>query len=472
MMQPQSTPEVVERVRRVESSLVVEPPVWSREGEHAALAERMAYHRVPGLSVAVINNGQIEWVRGYGAVEAGRGAPVTPTTVFQACSISKHVAMVGTMRLVEDGLLDLDEDANRYLTAWKLPPNGPWQPRITLRQLLGHTAGLVYNWYRGFRRGEPVPTLLEVLEGRPPANTPPVRAVMLPGSRFRYSGSHYSVLQQLLVDTTGTPFPELLHALVFAPLGMRDSSFDQGYPDSRAGSVAVGHYLGGEPVHGKWRVIPEMAGAGLWTTPADLARLALEIQRAHRGLPTTFLTKQIVDQALTPQVDEGFGLGAELQGKGASLRFGHSGGNIGYACLSTAYAARGLGAVAMTNGEDGRWVIQELFRAIAREYGWPDYEPQRIATEVDGRVYDAYVGEYELRPGMRLTIRREEDALLLEAPGQPPLEVRPCSEIEFFSDALNSEVAFSEGAGGEVTGLVLRQEGQEAQARKVRRDEQ
>ncbi len=468
MTSAEEAPQVAARIRRVEAGLVIEPPVWSQEGEPATILERMEYHRVPGLSVAVINGERIEWARGYGVLEAGKEEPVTTESIFQACSISKHVAMVGTLRLIQEGMLDLDEDANRYLKSWKLPPNGGWQPRVTLRQLLGHTAGLVYNWYRGFRRGEPVPTLLDVLEGRPPANTPPVRVMMLPGSRFRYSGSHYSVLQQLLVDVTGTPFPELMRALVLEPLGMNDSNYDQGYPDTRPESVAVGHYTGGGPVYGKWRVIPEMAGAGLWTTPSDLARLALEIQRAHQGRSSQFLGKEFVDEALRAQIEDGFGLGTQLEGKGESGRFGHSGGNIGYACLSTAYTERGFGAVAMTNGEDGWAVIQELFRAVAREYAWPEYEPRREVGQIETRVYESYTGEYDLRPGYSLSIGQREGMLLLEAPGQAGVELHPRSETEFFSKALNLEVVFGRDEGGEVTGLSLRQEGQEMKAKKAR----
>lgn len=368
-------------------------------------------------------------------------------------------------------MLDLDEEANRYLTSWKLPANGGWQPRVTVRQLLGHTAGLVYNWYRGYRRGEPPPTLLNVLEGRPPANTPPVRVVMLPGSQFRYTGSHYSVLQQLMTDVTGMPFAELMRALVLQPIGMDNSSYDQGYPETRKESVAVGHYLGGEPVYGGWRVILEEAGTGLWTTPSDLARLAVEIRRAHRDESAGFLSKELVDQGLTPQVAEGFGLGAQLEGKGESRRFGHSGGNIGYACLSTTYAEVGLGAVVMTNGEDGWRLIQELFRGIAREYAWPGYEPSRDVVSIEPRAYEGYAGEYELRSGYSLRIGRRDGVLLLEAPGQPPVELRPRSEEAFFSEALNSEVEFAMDDAGVVTGLTLRQEDQELRASKMWRDE-
>jgi CubicO group peptidase (beta-lactamase class C family) len=467
MQHAQPTVEVAERIRRVENSLAPEPAVWNEEAPPATLAARMAYHATPGLSVAVIDDGEIAWARGYGVIEAGSAEPVTADTIFQCCSISKHVAMVGTLRLVQEGVLDLDEDANHYLVEWKLPPNGAWQPRVTVRHLLGHTAGLSYNWYRGFRRGEPTPTLLQVLQGQPTANTPPVRCVMFPGSQFRYSGSHYSVLQQLLVDVTKQQFPELMQALVFAPLGMRNSSYDQAYPDARPDSTAVGHYIGGEPVYGKWRVIPEMAGAGLWTTATDLALLAREIQRAHTGKPTAFLSKAVADQALTPQIDDGFGLGADLEGADGSRRFGHSGGNVGYTCRSQAYLEHGIGAVALTNAEDGYWVVLELLRAIAREYAWPDYLPQRNTSTVDPQIYDGYVGEYEPRPGFSLKIRREGDGLYVEAPGQPRMRLHPSAETAFFADALNSEINFTKDDAGAVTGLSLKQEGQETQAKKV-----
>ncbi|MBO0779963.1 MAG: serine hydrolase [Ktedonobacteraceae bacterium] len=464
----QHTTELAKRIQRIEQGLVPDTPTWCQDSKTRTLAECMAYYRTPGLSLAIINHGELEWAQGYGVLQAGSPEAVTPETIFQACSISKHVAMVATLRLVQDGLLDLDEDVNRYLVSWKVPGSGSWQPRIALRQLLGHTAGLTQNWYRGFRRGEAVPTLLQVLEGQSPANTPPVRVKLIPGSQFRYSGSHYSVLQQLLIDVTGKPFPELLQELVFEPLGMHHSSYDQEYPDQRPESTAVGHYIGGEPVYGKWRVIPEMAGAGLWTTAVDLARLACELYRAHVGKPTHILKKAVVDQALAPHIIESFGLGIELEGQGQSRRFGHSGDNIGYKCLSTTYVEHGMGAVVLTNADDGGWVAQELVRSIAQEYAWPDYLPNRLAATVDPQIYDAYVGDYEFHPGFSFTVSKGVAELFLEVPHQMPIALQPSSETTFFARTVNSEILFTKHEEGEVTGLVLKQEHRETSAKKVR----
>jgi CubicO group peptidase (beta-lactamase class C family) len=354
------------RIARVESSIAVETPRRAGGPQPAAIDDLLSYHWVPGASVAVVDAGQIAWARGYG-VETWGGAAVTPSTIFQCCSISKHVAAVGALRLVDQGLLDLDEDLDRYLTSWRLP--GP-RPRVTVRHLLGHTAMLTYCWYRGYRRDQPAATLLDVLEGRPPANTPPVRVVGAPGTTMRYSGSHYSVLQQLMVDLTGQPFPDLMWTLVLDPLGMTDTSYDQGLPTSHP--TARGHHDDGEPVRGGWRVIPEMAGAGLWTTAADLARLAVAIQRAYLG-DSPFLSKGAVEQALTPGPNPGWGLGFSLSGSAEHQRFGHGGSNIGYRCRTVAEVRGGRGAVVLTNGDWGDAVVDQILDTIAREYGWPDW---------------------------------------------------------------------------------------------------
>jgi CubicO group peptidase (beta-lactamase class C family) len=274
--------------------------------------------------------------------------------------------MVGALRLVDEGRLDLDADVNGRLRQWRLPGAAT----VTTRMLLGHTAGLTYCWYRGFARGEPLPTRADVLEGRPPANTPPVRVVRDQTS-FRYSGSHYTVLEQLMEELTGEPFPDLMRRLVLDPLGMASSSYDQAFPDTRPERTARGHYDDGEVVRGGWRVQPEMAGAGLWTTAGDLARLAVELQRAHAGRGR-IVSKAAVDQALTPGPDAGFGLGTRLAGEGADRRFGHGGDNVGFKARTTAFLERDQGAVALVNGDDGARVVDLVLETIAREYGWPD----------------------------------------------------------------------------------------------------
>ena len=348
------------------ADLRLEMPLQADGPNPVPMMDLLRFQRCSGASVAVIDGGEVVWERGWGTIEAGSAVAVTAATCFQCCSISKHVAAVGALHLVDAGRLDLDADVNRYLRGWRLPSDGA---TVTPRMLLGHTAGLTYCWYRGFGRGEPLPTRRDVLEGRPPANTPPVRVVR-DQVTFRYSGSHYTVLEQLLVDVTGQPFPELMHQLVLEPLGMASSSYDQAFPETRPEATARGHHADGTVVRGGWRVQPEMAGAGLWTTAGDLARLAVEIQRAHAG-QGRLLSKAVLDQALTPGPDEGWGLGMRLAGQGAQRRSGHGGSNIGFKGRTDAYLERGQGLAVLTNGDDGSRVIDIIGEAIARAYDWP-----------------------------------------------------------------------------------------------------
>ncbi|MEU4771580.1 serine hydrolase domain-containing protein [Micromonospora sp. NPDC023644] len=279
--------------------------------------------------------------------------------LFPACSISKHVAAFGTLRLVADATLDLDTDVNAYLSAWQLPGTGT----VTVRQLLAHTAGLTENWFPGYAAGEPVPALKQILRGEPPANTPRVRRELPPGTEFRYSGSHYAVLEQLLTDVTSTPFDKLMATLVLEPMGMADSSYDQHFPNRHRDRAARGH-CGGTPVHGGWHTQPEMAGAGLWSTPANLVRLELEIVRAAAGR-SALLPQDLAAQMLTPQVPGGFGLGTEL-GDG---RFGHTGQNTGYSCFSFAWPVSGTAVAVMMNAEDCHDTLLALIELAGRNYG-------------------------------------------------------------------------------------------------------
>jgi hypothetical protein len=268
-----------------------------------------------------------------------------------------------------------------------------------------------------------------------------------------------------MMDVTGRPFPELMHDLVFVPLGMVHSSYDQQHPETGLHPVAVGHHLDGEPVAGKWRVIPEMAGAGLWTTSEDLATLAIEIQRAHLDRSTVFLRKEAVDEALIPQAGGGYGLGTRLEGEGRWRRFGH-GEQHRVPLLVNGVRGVGTRAVIMTNSDDGISVALELVASIAREYGWPDYSPDRTPTAAHSQVDDPYIGEYELRPTFIVKVRRHDASLVLEVPDQSPILLRPSSETTFFAEVLDAEVTFRTDDRGTVGELVLRQEESELVAAK------
>ena len=361
--------EIDERIKRVESGLLL---LDSKQPRKAKLADRMQHHNTPGVSVAVIHEGKIEWSRGYGVLEAGGLAPVTAGALFQAASISKPVAAMAALRMVQEGRLDLDEDVNRRLKSWKAPENEFTQEeKVTLRRILSHSAGLTVHGFRGYAAGEEVPTLVQLLDGRPPANSRPVRVDVIPGMKSSYSGGGFSVMQLLMMDIAGRRFPEIMRETVLEKLGMRHSTYEQPLPRGLRSSAAAGHRANGEVVRGKWHTYPEMAAAGLWTTPSDLARFAIELRKSYAGESGKILSKEMARRMLRRQKGDR-GLGVVITGEGAAARFSHGGGNEGYRCYLAACVETGDGAVVMTNSDRGDGLMMEIIRGIAAEYGWPD----------------------------------------------------------------------------------------------------
>ena len=330
---------------------------------------------VPGCSIAVVDDGQIAWAGGFGVREEGSGEAVTTGTLFQACSISKAVTAVAVLRLVEEQRIDLDEAVDRYLVSWHVPA-GDWDSSgVTVRRLLSHTAGINLPWSAGYYPEQEIPTLLEVLNGEKPSNYPAIEVAFTPGLKFEYSGGGYCILQQLLIDVMGKPFPELMRELVLDPLGMEQSTFEQPLPPGLWDSAARGHRAGGKRMAGGWRVYPEMALGGLWTTSLDLCGLGIELQRALAGHENTLLSKETVSMMLTPQADAGdrgaVGLGVFMEGGGEGRRFGHPGDNEGYTAYWSSLVERGQGVVIMTNSDEGWQAQGEMLGMVEEAYAWP-----------------------------------------------------------------------------------------------------
>ena len=466
--------DIAQRIERIENGLLLPVVVKGQPSEPMKLADRMLLFNTPGLSVAVINKGRIEWAKGYGFLEAGSKNPVTTETLFQAGSISKPVTAIAALRLVQAGKLNLDEDVNRKLISWKVPENDfTKEKKVTLRGLLSHSAGVNVSSFIGYLSGEPVPTLLQVLDGVKPANTPPIRVDLVPGSQLRYSGGGFTIVQQLLIDVEKKPFPDLMRELVFNPLEMKHSTFEQSLPKDLINLAAAGHDSKGEKPAGRWRVLPEMAAAGMWSTPSDLARLAIELQRAQAGQSNKFLAAQTVKRMLAPQVG-GWGLGFSVEGDGRTSRFSHGGSTLEFNSYLVAYNDLGQGAVIMANSLRGERVINELLRSIAKEYGWGGYQPkEKIVAAVNPKIYEAYFGRYELEisPDFVVTISAKNGSLMMtlkQPTGESSAELLPESETQFFRRDVDFEMTFVKNDAGQATGLIIRQDGTEFRAKKIK----
>jgi CubicO group peptidase (beta-lactamase class C family) len=451
-----------ERGKRVVESLRPALEVLGRPVPPRPIADRMARLHVPGVSFAIADGGRLVWAQGVGLATAGSADSVTPATLFQAQSISKVVAATATLRLVEQGVLELDADVNRYLTTWKVPENRfTARDKVTLRRILSHSAGLTVHGFPSYAPGEKVPTLLQVMDGTPPATNQPVRVDTFPGAVARYSGGGTTVAQLVLTQVTGEDFPQLARRLVFAPAGMTSSSFELPLPPQLQRRAARGHFATGSAMPTGWNLGPWMAAGGLWTTPTDLVRWALAIDAAYIGERAAILSRESATQMLTVQKDR-YGLGPEIEGSGRTLRFGHGGSNMGFRAQVVYFPATRQGAAVMVNGDGGDFLIDEVTRAIAAEFDWPALGPLRVtAVALDSTSLRTLLGEYALRfPGARepapLRVSGENGRIYFTA---PPLivhdEVVPTSSAELVSVELGYRVKVDRDPSERVTRLTL-----------------
>jgi CubicO group peptidase (beta-lactamase class C family) len=326
---------------------------------------QMRERRIPGLSLAVVSQGAIVREQGYGKT-GGTGHFVTSATLFQAASLSKLVAAVGALRLVEAGKLQLDTNVNQTLRTWQVPDNASTKDsKVTLRGILSNSGGLGVASFPGYAAGVPLPTLGQVLDGTAPANTSPVRVEYVPRSQWRYAGGGYAVLQQLMADATGQPFARLMHERVLAPFNMQHSTFEQALP--AAASAADGH-VDGQPLPGGHHIYPELAAAGLWTTPADLAHFAIGLQQAFQGRSDALVSQEMVKEMMSRQI-RGEGLGIFVMGtdsRAPSLWYG--GRNRGFDAFLWFAPASGNGIVIMINANDNDNTVTNIAKMIANKY--------------------------------------------------------------------------------------------------------
>lgn len=446
-------------IRRVENGLL--PATASKENidVRTSIAQRMKDLGIAGVSVAVIDGGRLVWARGYGVTETGGGQAVTPTTLFQAGSISKPVAAMGALKLVERGKLSLDEDINRTLTSWKLPDNEfTASEKVTLRRIVSHRAGLTVHGFPGYEAGTPVPSVVQVLNGESPANTAAVRVDTIPGTLTRYSGGGFTIMQLAVSDVSGQSFAKYMNKAVLAPLGMKHSTYEQPLPTALQARAATGHYAGGRQVVGRYHTYPEMAAAGLWTTPSDLAKYLMEVQRIVAGHGKGVLRRTTVEEMLKSQ-DGNFGLGPVLMGEGDMRRFGHGGVDDGFDAFMVGYVNSGRGAVVMANSNFAQGgLLREIVESVARVYEWPDYPPakQLEVVPIAADVVDAALGRYELHPGYIASLVDRDGRLTVETMfGEAEVFGRP--DGSFAAPLLGIEsMQFVKDETGKVAKILIR----------------
>lgn len=456
---------VEERIARVERGLVPRAVAQGQIDKRFSIAERMTYHGIPGMSVAVIDDGRLVWARAYGVGNQDEKNVVTTSTLFQAASLSKPVSALGAVLLAQQGRIKLDGDVREWLRTWKT------SERVTLRQLLSHTAGLTVSGFSEYAPRAPLPTITQILNGQSPANNEAVRVTNPPGAEVRYSGGGYVVVQQLVTDVTAQPFDRYMRDALFTPLGMTHSYFEQPLSADHARLAASGYRRDGSVLPGRSMVHPELAAAGLWTTPSDLAYVVIALQDALAGRATQVLTSEMAREMLTAQVGNA-GLGVFLTGpNGPSRRFTHTGRNAGFDGTLVGYKNGRQGAVVMINRNNNEGFISEVLESIAREYHWADFlddTPRREYVAVPSAVQTRYAGSYEAADQPPLVVVHEDDKLFARSGEDAWFRLYPASDTEFFVTENTTRWTFVRAADGSVAEVIARSGNAEVHRRRIR----
>ena len=453
--------EVYDKIELVENGLVG----WAQNSSHTlkwSIEERMASYNVPGVSIAVIDNYEIEWAKGYGWADVAEKRPVTDRTLFQAASISKSLNAVGVLKLVQEGRLDLNTDINNYLTSWKFPYDSLSEgKKITLSNLLSHTAGLTIHGFPGYAQGEPLPAITEILDGTPPANTKAVHSQFAPDTKPQYSGGGTTLSQLVVEDVTRQPYEKYMQQEVLNPLKMYASSYNQP-PVAPAHLLTTAYNADGSEVEGKYHIYPEQAAAGLWTSPTELAKYIIELQLSYIGKSEKVLSQNTVRTMMTPPLDEPYNaagyltaLGVFREKAGSETYFQHSGSNAGFLCHYYGDLSGGKGVVIMTNSANSG-IIREILNSVATVYNWEGFYNPEVKDVVIPENPDLYTGEYVLNSATRsstFNIVKRDGKLFLE--NHLSRQIYFTSSEDFFITESRGDHKFLLDDNGNVTGFTF-----------------
>ena len=325
-----------------------------------SIQNRLEYYKVPGASVAVFEDGQIEWTNAYGVQKSNSNKEVNSNTKFQAASISKAVAALGVMKLVEKFELDLDKDVNQYLKKWKVDYSKfSSNEKVTIRRLLSHSAGINVPGFYGYSKSSTFPTTLQLLNGE--GNNEKVELDTIPGNTFLYSGGGYTVLEQLVQDVSMMRFDDYMKKEIFEPLNMSNSTYDF-FP---TGNIAHAHDTTGVEHPEGWLIYPELAAASLWSTPVDIAKFCIAIENSFYNNENSIISEALAKEMLTSTIEwRGgiwWGAGVALNGKNEEAFYWHSGSNPGgYRCMMVDFYKKRSGIIVMTNSDRGAALYNEI----------------------------------------------------------------------------------------------------------------
>ena len=440
--------DISAEISAIENGLELAIQIKGETPKHYNLSDRMMYHKIPGVSIAVVKDGKIRWAKGYGVANTINGKAVDVNTIFQAGSTSKAIASLSALQLAEEGFIDLDQDIDPYLTDWKIPDNEYTKDeKVTLRRLLTHTAGMTVSGFPGYQQTDTCPSNITILNGK--GNTPAIYVDTIPGSIWRYSGGGYTVMEELVEDISGLPFEKYMHKNILQPMGMTNSTYEQPLPPDRHSSASAAYDNQGEIIDGLWHNYPEQAAAGLWTTPTDLAKYCIEVQGIFSGKSTGILSRETVEMMLTKHKND-WGLGLSLKFDGDSLIFDHGVKNAGFTTSMMSFAHRGDAVIILTNADNGARLIKEILLSISNYYVWVMIIPRIIEPiELTPEKLNHLVGKFKYInqvPGIGdyiVEVKIEEGRLIIiDTIKSETLNLTPLEELKFIDIQKRDEILF------------------------------
>lgn len=449
------TSSILKEQTEIENMLLPRYIIKGQETPATSIGQKMKDSKVPGVSVAVVKDGKLHWAKGYGLANTKTAKEVDENTLFQAGSISKPIAALAALDLVQKGKLDLDTDVNEYLNGWKVPDSEfSKKEKVTLRRLLTHTAGTTVHGFPGYTEKDEFPSVEKVLKGE--GNTGKVIVDTEPGSNWRYSGGGYTIMEKVVEDVSGMPLEEYMEKHIFPRLEMTNSTYYQPLPNNLKANASLAYNRKGKIIDKSYHNYPEQAAAGLWTTPSDLAKYIIEIQQIANGKEDGILKKAIVDEMLTKHKGN-WGLGPSLRKDGTELLFGHGGKNAGFTNNMIASVYQGDGIIVMTSADAGNDVISAMQSSISTFY------KMDISSSQELELYDISSAELAKFPGkykydgdreMVAIVKIKNNKLVIKLGSNHELEA--IGPMEFFDVNDPETITFTTDDDGKTKGFTLK----------------
>lgn len=335
----------------------------------------MKAYQVPVVGYAIIDNYTITSAQ---TISINPKLSVSNNTLFQAASISKSMTAYAALFLADHHRLGLDSPAINYLKHWKIPPSQHTKNKpVLIKNLMDMTSGLSVSGFAGYTKDQALPSAIDLLNGKDPANNARIEVTSTPGRHYFYSGGAFQVLQQVITDVSNEDFSNFMNKTILKKIGMHNSLYQYPLINTQLRKRVVPAFKGwsGQQVDGGWKRYACAGAGGMWSTPSDLAKFALNITASYLGKKPGLISKNIARQMLTRQKNTDFGLGVVVSGSGDNLYFWKAGHNYGYHSLLIMFPNQGKGVAIMTNSETGNIVIDYLVALIARKQAWPYYFP-------------------------------------------------------------------------------------------------